>query len=537
MSTTIEQSGNSDGALVAAALAGDRSALADIYDRYADRIHSMCVHMLADHDEGADACGEVFLVAFQRLDGLRDPSKLRPWLYAIARHEVYRRTRRRNRITLTEEVNEMDRLRHHDIAPADSTDSTDSTDAAAIAALVRDAAAGLDDRDRLVLELQLQGLDGADLADALGTSTSTGYQQVHRMRERMERSLGALLIARQGRGDCGDLDRLLSGWDGTFSVLWRKRVARHVDSCAICERRRKAVPGALLGSAGASPLVVTPTSVRTRVLEGAIVGGGAARATGGRGWRRDGFPPPHPDRRPLGGIVPAAVAALLVLLGGLLLWAPWSPEQIDVATDRVDVSPTTTRPDPAPPGAVPSTEPAIVTTAVPAPSALDPVPETTTTAPAPSVAPPTTRRPVVPATPTTTVPVPTTPPSSADPTTTTIPSTTTTAAPATPPVVRLTGPGVVYTRLPNGAACSNEAHVATVAPATAAPVTLRWTSGAATGTVAMTRNRVRGRWTATVDVPSGTTGTLTVFVDAVAGGVTGSSNATISQLAPCPVVG
>src|SRR5690242_18575175 len=50
-----------DARLVGRALDGDRAALGDIYDRYADRVHAMCLHMLRDHDEAADVCGEVFL--------------------------------------------------------------------------------------------------------------------------------------------------------------------------------------------------------------------------------------------------------------------------------------------------------------------------------------------------------------------------------------------------------------------------------------------------------------------------------------------
>ena len=42
-----------------------------------------------------------------------------------------------------------------------------------------------------------------------------------------------------GRRDCPDLAGVLADWDGTFSVLVRKRVARHVDSCDICDRRKK----------------------------------------------------------------------------------------------------------------------------------------------------------------------------------------------------------------------------------------------------------------------------------------------------------
>ena len=65
------------------------------------------------------------------------------------------------------------------------------------------------------------------------------------MRERLERSVAALLVARHGRADCAEVATLLEPWDGTFSVLWRKRVARHVDGCATCDRRRRAVPAML----------------------------------------------------------------------------------------------------------------------------------------------------------------------------------------------------------------------------------------------------------------------------------------------------
>ena len=65
--TEVDPTRVEDARLVGRALDGDRLALGEIYDRYADRVHTMCLHMLRDHDEAADVCGEVFLVAFQRL--------------------------------------------------------------------------------------------------------------------------------------------------------------------------------------------------------------------------------------------------------------------------------------------------------------------------------------------------------------------------------------------------------------------------------------------------------------------------------------
>ena len=155
-----------------------------------------------------------------------------------------------------------------------------------LAELVRGAARGLDQRDQLVLELSVrQGLSGNDLADALGVSAQQSYGLVHRMRERTERSLGAFCVARRGRRDCDELSSILGDWDGEFSVLLRKRVARHIDSCSTCERSRKRyAPIALIGAA---PAFAAPLELRDLIVSSTPVpaagGGGAAgldRSTG-----------------------------------------------------------------------------------------------------------------------------------------------------------------------------------------------------------------------------------------------------------------
>lgn len=505
-----------DAQLVAATLGGDRQALGHIYDRYSDRIYTMCVHMLGDRDEAADVCSEVFVVAFGRLDQLRDPARLRPWMYAICRHEVFRRTKRRGRVRLVDEVSEMDRA-----AEYNDLDAVDAeANQAGLALVVREAAAGLDDRDRLVLELQLQGVEGDDLAAALGTSTSTSYQHVHRMRERLERSIGALLVARQGRSDCDELDRLLSSWDGRFSVLWRKRVARHVDGCDVCEHRRAGVPAALFGNAGASPLLVTPTSVRDRVLSTAVVGGGPG-GLGRHRWRGDGFPP-HPDgaRRP-GGFAVAAVLVLVLVIAGL--WALPADDATTVATsDRRGGSTTSVTSTTATPR---------VTTSAPLPSST--VPLVVDTAAPTTVLRPTSTRVVAPPT---TVPVASTSTTSVPATTTSAPAATTTTT-AAPPTLRLSGPSALSARAANGGACGNPAFAATITSGgVPTSVMLRWTAGTTSGTVAMVRNRTRNGWNGTIDLPYGSTGAVTIVAEATSGGATGRSNTLTATVNPCPVI-
>ena len=69
-----------------------------------------------------------------------------------------------------------------------------------LADLISEAAGGLSDRDRSILELTYRhGLDGPDLAQALSVSPANATKMVQRLRDTVERALGALLVARRVR--------------------------------------------------------------------------------------------------------------------------------------------------------------------------------------------------------------------------------------------------------------------------------------------------------------------------------------------------
>ncbi len=92
---------------------------------------------------------------------------------------------------------------------------------------------------------------------------------VSRLRDTTETSLGALLVARraqQAAKRCAELGAILANWDGRFSVLMRKRITRHIESCSTCdeERRRLVNPVALLGAAPV--FIPAPAWLRDRTL-------------------------------------------------------------------------------------------------------------------------------------------------------------------------------------------------------------------------------------------------------------------------------
>jgi len=232
-----------DDAALAVAARNNPTAFAAIYRRYGDALHDFCLGMLRDPDAAADCVQDVFCTAASRLGQLREPDKLRPWLYAIARHEALARLRRRRREEPTD-----------DLPDSASTAEGPETLAARteLVSLVAKAAGGLADRDRAVLELHYQhGLDGPALAAAMGVSATNANTLVSRLRTTIERCLGATLVARHHREHCPELAALLADWDGAMTVLLRKRLNRHIERCESCSRARRELvtPQALLASA------------------------------------------------------------------------------------------------------------------------------------------------------------------------------------------------------------------------------------------------------------------------------------------------
>ena len=243
-----------DAELVRRYLAGDQRALGDIYERYGDRVYDMCFAMLRSADDAADAYQDTFLTAANKLGQLRDTERLRSWLYSVARNQCRARLRARKRSTPVDDAG---------VDVATDVDMTAGLGRDELRTLMTEASAGLNEREREILELHMRHeLEGEELADVLGVSVQNAYKLVQRVRDRVERSLGSLLIARHGRRDCAELDDLLASWDGEFDPLWRKRISRHIDDCSTCTRRRAGLmdPG---GLAGAFPLQPVPDAAKT----------------------------------------------------------------------------------------------------------------------------------------------------------------------------------------------------------------------------------------------------------------------------------
>src|SRR5262249_47005441 len=144
-----------------------RREFAAIYTEFSGPVYGACVAILRDRDEAAEAMREVFVLAVQRISELRDRDRLRPWLFALARHVCFRR------------------LHEDGGVKADASLTPDAGDKET-AALIWDATAGVSEIDRAVLFDVAQGLEGDDLADAVGVPHASAHAVVRRARSHLD---------------------------------------------------------------------------------------------------------------------------------------------------------------------------------------------------------------------------------------------------------------------------------------------------------------------------------------------------------------
>ena len=239
-----------DAELVASARSGDRSALSEIYDGYADRLYDLCTSVLRDSEAAFDAMVDTFVLAALELYRLRRPDRLEPWLFALARQQLLGRN-------IPMGVDEHAEL-HGDTAKATSDSA---------GAIVWEAASWFPGKDRILLDLHArQPLDNQALAETLGVSPPHAAALVRDLEEKVDRQLGALLVARLARPDCERMKTLIATEDETRPDQWLRRVATHVDVCRTCSPLREGQPDAIRLIAEV-PGEVAPPEVRDEVLD------------------------------------------------------------------------------------------------------------------------------------------------------------------------------------------------------------------------------------------------------------------------------
>jgi RNA polymerase sigma-70 factor (ECF subfamily) len=161
---------------------GDSEAFAEIYDRYAVRIYSFATRMVRSREDAEDITQETFFLAYRNLKYLRQDINFEPWLYRIARNEIYKKRRKakfKNSSLDDSDKGVFQLLRSTDPA-ADPENKLLSAELAKRVKAVFDTLP-MKYKETLVLAT-LQGLSYQDISQIMGRSLSAVKTDVYRAR-------------------------------------------------------------------------------------------------------------------------------------------------------------------------------------------------------------------------------------------------------------------------------------------------------------------------------------------------------------------
>ncbi|MFI7547159.1 sigma-70 family RNA polymerase sigma factor [Actinoplanes sp. NPDC049599] len=225
-----------DTALVIAARSGDPGALEELVRSQLPLVYNLARRALSGHADVDDVVQDVMFRMVRQLPALRRPGSFRSWLTAIAVNRISTQLAR-GEVAAGRETSLDEAAGRPDAATEVEGATLLRVELSAQRRQVLHAGRWLSADDRAVLPLwwlQTAGeLTRAEVAEALGVGVAHAGVRLQRMREHLEqsRSIVAALDAVPG---CDGLDAVLAGWDGVPGPLWRKRIVRHLRSCAAC---------------------------------------------------------------------------------------------------------------------------------------------------------------------------------------------------------------------------------------------------------------------------------------------------------------
>ena len=162
--------------LVTHAQRGDTTAFDELARRSRPWLFGLCLRLVRDHGTAEDLVQEALVAAFQRLGQLRDPSRFRHWLGAIAVNACRMHLRR------------LGHLREEPTEPGETDPSLPPSDDAP--GHVESALNRIDPTSKRMLVLAyVMGLTHAEIADLFDLSTAATKSRLHRARERLRKEM------------------------------------------------------------------------------------------------------------------------------------------------------------------------------------------------------------------------------------------------------------------------------------------------------------------------------------------------------------
>ncbi len=181
--------------LVEQARSGSLEDFQRLYQAFGKKILNYLYRMTGSREEAEDLTQDTFVLAFRKLDSLKDPAKFQSWLYRIAQNNVYQRYRGKQ-----PQIESIDEETSPEISDVQNLAAPRHTPEQAVLSeelqeLVTAAIADLPEKYRTVFVLSaVQQLSYQEISEIVGRSLASVKSDIHRarvaVRDRIKRYLG-----------------------------------------------------------------------------------------------------------------------------------------------------------------------------------------------------------------------------------------------------------------------------------------------------------------------------------------------------------
>lgn len=179
---SVAESRAEDAALVALLLERSPAAASAVWVRFAPGVRRILRRAIWPHGDVEDLVQDVFVILFRKLDTLRDPASLRPFVFSITATVAATELRKIR-------VRRWLRLTPDGILP-DQTGTSRDDDGREVLSKTYAVLSRVADRDRMAFVLRtLEGFELLEVASALNMSVSSVKRRVARVHERIEREI------------------------------------------------------------------------------------------------------------------------------------------------------------------------------------------------------------------------------------------------------------------------------------------------------------------------------------------------------------
>ncbi|WCT13580.1 RNA polymerase sigma factor [Mucilaginibacter jinjuensis] len=143
----------------------------EIYNRYAPQIFRVCLGYTNDADQARDLVQETFISVWKGLPGFKGKSQISTWIFRIATNHCLRALEVSKRMPGAE-------------LPVNLAETFEEPQEDKLNFLYR-CIAELEETDRIIISLELEGLPQAEIAEVVGLSNGNVRVKIHRIKEKL----------------------------------------------------------------------------------------------------------------------------------------------------------------------------------------------------------------------------------------------------------------------------------------------------------------------------------------------------------------